>query len=391
MKNLTTFERTIILPAIFCVVAVASAFAEGEPFVWNGTDGDTWDTETQNWLDGETSCAWVNGTNALFAASAAGMTIAIDGEVQVANLDVVTGGEGVTFTNGTLRLAAGGAITLDAPLTLSTNFQADGTSSVTGIPTIVYEPFLTTTSTLVFPGLTLDDIAAIQVEMGGKSIRSGAYAIPGAAYHLTRHGETADVQFQCKNGTLLLCVKGQLEEKSDGIYAKIVSAHYVDGWSIGSDFDSTTPNNTTLATSLSTSGYGVCMLQATRGTLRLAGDSAFSGTLYITNATVEVTAPGEHTWDQFISSTTGGGVSVRGEGGTMTNRTFGITDPNTSGDSAAWLASSRTLPYLILSRSIPVSAVMRGSAIGFNANALPYHVRFDDTTQTMTCQFQFSG
>lgn len=394
MSKLTAFAKTLLLHALFYVVAVASAFGDGAPFVWNGADGGTWDTETENWLDGETACAWVNGTNALFAASAAGMTVSIDGEVQVASLEVATGGDaGVTLTNGTLRLAASGAITLDAPLTVSTNFLAEGSSSVTGISTVVYEPFLTKTSTLVFPGLKLDDIAAIQAEMGGKGIRSGAYTLSATGYHLTRHGTIATMQVQTKNGDHLLCVKVELEEKSDGIYAKTVSAHYIDGWTIGSDFDSTTPNNTSLGTSLSTGGYGVCKLRASTAVLRLAGDSVFTGNLYITNALVEITSTKEQAWTNFITSTTGGGVSVRGECGMMTNRVFGIpiTDPDTSGTSAAWLASSRTLPSLILSRSIPVSAVMRGSAIGFNADALPYHIRYNDETETMTCQFQFSG
>ncbi|MBQ7190119.1 MAG: autotransporter-associated beta strand repeat-containing protein [Kiritimatiellae bacterium] len=373
-----------------CVVAlsigwVATAVSEGEPFVWNGADGGSWDAETQNWLDGETPCAWVNGTNALFAASAAGITVSIDGEVQVTGFHAATGGAGVTLTNGTIRLADNGTVAFDSPLTVYSGFQADGLLSVTGTTSVVYEPFLTKTSKLIFPGLKLEDITSLQANMGGRAIRSGQYTLPGFGYHYRISGTTATVQFQCQNGGLLLCVRVEFSEEPDGIYARAVSACYKDGWLVGVDLDVGGTSSQLVATSLATDGYGVCNIRATTARLRLAGDSSFEGRMFISNTTVEVTSTNAQIWSQNIVSTNGGVLAVRG----LSEDTVEITRESFVTTSA----SATVFTNAFLWQMMPVGGKMSGKSIqsGNPAKAepaLPYQIRYDSTNLTMTCQFQ---
>lgn len=348
--------RASLVAAAICT-AVISSYADGTTLTWNGADGASWKGE--NWLeaDGETPSAWIDGANAVFPSAA---TVTLDGAVTVSNI------------------TAAGALT------------------VTGAVASVYgnEVFLpSSSSVLVFPGLQLSEITALTAMMGGNAITGGATLFPATGYRYEYEGSVGKVQFQILQG-IIKCVNVELTEESDGIHARAASACYVqDGtfWK-GMDVNNAHVLQNRVATSRTASGYGVCNLAASKAQLRIAGEADFGGKFTFENAHVEITAPIAQEWTKEVSCSNGR-LDVRGLSAAPVNRVFGITDPNVAGAAAQWMSSTAgntVLTNVVLSRATPASAIMRGTAIGYNANASVYHLKFDGETMTFQLQF-FSG
>ena len=348
--------RKLAFWACSAVIGSLAACADEVSLVWNGADGAPW--EGENWLDGETPSAWVDGANATF--------------------------------NGAATVSLGSAVVVS-------NLTTEGTLSIGGTATATYEGFVPKdASTLVFPGLTLADITAIQGEMGGKSMSGGSRTFSAFGYHFFPTNGAATVQFQVFQG-LIKCVIVEFTDGEGGVYAKAIGTRYVDDGNVktlGMDLVSgvvgkvVAQGTGNVATSLSTSGYGVSQLRASVARVRLAGEASLGGALATSNTEILVTAPISQTWTQSVTNVNGKLVA-KGLSSATADTTYGIVDSSVSGVAAAWLtgtAANHVLTNMVLARMVPVSAVMRGSAIGYNAAALPYHVTFDG--ETMRCQFQ---
>ena len=352
MKHTTVFAAI----AVMCVAVALPSFAD-TTLTWNGADGASW-TTGENWLDGETPSAWVDGASAVFPSAA---TVTLDGAVTVSNLT----------TSGTLTVA--------------------------GSNTASCENFLTTSDALVFPGLRLADITAIDGTMAGGYF-GATPRVEAHAYHYDFSGTTGSAQFQCNYGEDLRCVRVEFSEKSDGVYAKAVGkTGYVPKANrdvkrecIGGDANKM-PDMLwiyNVATADDVSGYGVCNLRASTSCLAVVGEATLGGTLTVTNAATEVTAPIAQTWSQSVVCPNGR-ITVKGLSSATTDKTYGITDPKAEKAASVWLtatASDTVLTNMVLSRTVPVSGVMRGSYIGYNAPSSIHHVKFDG--QTMTFQIQ---
>lgn len=231
--------------ALFATVAICAAlpsFAD-TTLTWNGADGASW-TTGENWLDGATPSAWVDGANAVFPGAA---TVTLDGAVTVSNLT----------TSGALSIGCETAAS--------------------------YDPFLTAQRTLVFPGLQLADIAGVDAMMGGSNFNGGNSPAPARAYHLTTVGDTVTAQFQAAYKNSLRCVKVEFSQGADGVYARAVGktgyAQYANNSTppqyLGCDVDLLDFLwNQNIATSPTTSGYGVYALRASVGRVHFSGTAA---------------------------------------------------------------------------------------------------------------------
>ena len=353
------FRHVAAIVATMAVVGmVETASGDAKTLIWNGEDGARW--EDANWLDGETPSTWIEGANAVFPASAA---VLLGREVSVSNL------------------TAGGAL------------------SITGATAATYEGWLSPNPVLVFPGLTLDDLDCrpLSADVYGTYSSGDWYA---KAYHYVRTGSTAVAQFQKVHNGHLRCIKVVFTELSDGIHAKtedtqswLVDKGYNYSEKLGVDFGRLSPpvfGKTYLQTSSDGRGVGICNLRYHAARVSIAGTAKFGGELTLDRVSAEVVAPVSQEWTQPVISQEGW-LSVKGCSSETTDRTFGIEDPEVGGAEAAWLtdkAADNVFTNMVLARTVPVSAVMRGSYIGFNAkNTKPYNVKFYG--QTMTCQYQF--
>ena len=370
MKQTTSFAaiaaaigRAALVAVALCVATAPSpSFADGTTLTWNGADGASWKGE--NWLeaDGVTPSVWIDGANAVFPSAA---TVTLDGAVTVSNL------------------TAAGALSLGCDTAAS------------------YDPFLTATSTLVFPGLMLSDITGIDAMMGGYNFNSGNSPAPARAYHFSGDANTVTVQFQTAYKTNVRCVKVVLTQGEDGVYARAIAptgyAEYTNNTYppkyIGCDADLLEMKWTqNIATSPTTVGYGVYGLRASVARISLSGAVALGGDLATSNVSVNVTAPIEQKIANNVTMQ-GGRFSVVGTGAT-TDKTYGITDPNVEKAAAQWMSSTAggtVLSNLVLYLTTPVSAIMRGTAIGYNASANVYHLKFDGETMTFQLQFYSGG
>ena len=348
-----------LVAAAACAAVSLPSFA-GTTLTWNGGDGASW-TTGENWLDGETPSAWVDGANAVFPSAA---TVTLDGKVTVSNI------------------------------------MATGALTVNGAAAASYADFLTANDALVFPGLRLADITAIDGTMAGGNF-GATPRVPAYAYHYIYSGKTGTAEFQCYYYTDLRCVKIELTEEDDGVHVKgLHPTGYVPGYaekgaSLGDFADEMRGMlwNQKVATSDSASGYGVCELHASTAGLRLTGEAALGGTFSVSNVAVEVNAPIAQTWGNAITFKNTS-FTVRGLSDTNVNRVFGITDASVSGAAAQWMsktAGATVLTNVVLSRTTPASAIMRGTAIGYNADASVYHLKFDGETMTFQLQFYSGG
>ena len=349
--------------AVICVAAALPSWADadGKTLTWNGADGASW-TTGENWLDGETPSAWVDGANTVFPSAA---TVTLDGAVTVSNLT----------TSGAL--------------------------TITGTVHSAYSGWLSTTSVLVFPGLTLDDLDGqpLSAEVHGTYAEGNNYA---KEYHFVRNGSTATVQFQKAFNGHLRCIKVIFTNGADGVYARvdINNSYYVHrdnsgATYLGQDIDSITPSSlvqkTLLQTSANGAGVGIHDIRYYSARVCLTGEATFGGAVTSKTTTVEVVSPIAQTWTQPVVCTEGQ-IRVKGLSAVATETKYGLTGDE-SGDAAAWLTqdeNNHVFTNMMLSRTVPVVATLRGGHIGISEDltqSLPYHVKFDG--QTMTIQFQF--
>ena len=352
--------RAALIAAVICV-AVMSSFA-GTTLTWNGEDGASW-TTGENWLDGETPSAWVDGANAVFPSAA---TVTLDGAVTVSNLT----------TSGAL--------------------------TITGTVHSAYSGWLSTTSVLVFPGLTLDDLDGqpLSAEVHGTYAEGNNYA---KEYHFVRNGSTATTQFQKTFNGHLRCIKVIFTEGEGGIYAKtadsqswMVSKSNSGASKIGIDFDTLSApvfEKTYLQASDSGRGVGVQHLRFHAGRLLISGKADFGGALAFEKVSVVVNAPISQTWTQTVTSSEGW-LLVKGFSDAVVTRKYGYAD-SAQGGSAAWLtktAADNVFTNMVLSHTVPVSAFMGGSYVGYaDAPASIHHVNFNGQTMTFQVQHRHSS
>ena len=207
--------------AVICVTTTASLlYADVQTLTWNGALGAAW-TPGENWLDGETPAAWTDGASASFGA---GASVSLPSSVAVSNLTTA------------------GAIAI-------TGSDSD-------------PAFLSpSTPTLVFPGLTLDDIdgSVLMADLNGGAI--GQYK-PAKAYHYKRNGSTATAQFQMTHNGHLRCVKVTFTEDADGVWAQTGNKSYYvhkdnNGENkVGEDVD-TDPNTVAWNMTMNPTGNGI--------------------------------------------------------------------------------------------------------------------------------------
>ena len=342
--------------AVICAAATTALplYADVQTLTWNGTDGAAW-TTGENWLDGETPAAWIEGANASFVADAA---VSLPRSVAVSN-ETATG-----------ALAISGPDSNPAFLSSST-------------------------PTLVFPGLTLDDIDGrlLVADLNGGAI--GMYK-PAKAYHYKRNGSSATAQFQMTHNGHLRCVKVTFTEDANGVWAQTGNKSYyvhkdnLGEFKVGEDID-TDPNTVewNMTTTLNGSGMNISNMRGAGPRVTVAGNAQFDGAVALTNVIFETTKPDSQTWSTAFPSSNSC-LSVKGLAAATVEKTFGITDPSVSGARAAWLTTSgndNVFTNMLLSQTIPLRGVMGGSSMGFIIDAAPYHIKYNG--QTMTFQLQF--
>jgi len=352
----------------FCTSAVCLAFAMGEAFIlqanadttliWNGVDGAAW--EEQNWLDGETPSAWVDGANAEFPAAA---TVALSGGVVVSNITV----------SGTLTLKGVMSDSSSAPSSAHLQYN---------------------TPKLVFPGMTLDDVdgRALACTLSGSFITGAPFEM--RAFHYVRDGNKATAQFQCvQSGSGVKkhfrAVKVEFTEKSDGVYASSpVNGSYLkagsattEGLAVGTDIDAVSEVDNTPP--LNGSQIVAQNFRILPNLLTIEGEASFGGAVTIEDAAIQVTAPIAQTWNQTITSPNGA-LSVKGPA----SRKMELVSNSTLLNSTAAVA---IFSNTMLSSVRPVSAYLRGSYIGaaVDSYSLPYNIVYSGAERKMTCQFQF--
>lgn len=339
--------------AAICVATVVSPlYADVLTLTWNGAAGAAW-TTGENWLDGETPAAWTDGANASFGA---GASVSLPSTVAASNLTAV------------------GALAISGPDTNPTFLSASA-------------------RTLVFPGLTLDDIddGLLMADLNGSAINQYK---PSKAYHYRRNGSTATAQFQMTHNGHLRCVKVTFTEDASGVWAQTGSKSYYvhkdnNGENkLGEDID-TDPNTVEWSMTTSPSGGGMCISNMRGAGLRvkIAGNAQFGGAVALTNAVLETTKPDSQTWSAAFPSSNSC-LSVKGLSDATVDKTFGVLDDARK----AWLtttASHNVFTNMMLSRVVPVSARMAGGSMGFVAeDVTPHHISFNG--ETMTIQFQFA-
>ena len=142
--------------------------------------------------------------------------------------------------------------------------------------TFIFNDWVDTEDRLVFPGVTLPEIGQVKGFVNGTAISvKGAEAIP---CHDRMTGNTVrTIQYQHFEGLpYTKCVKIQLTEKPDGVYAKALYAKYFTGSenSVGLDFDRTDIEYRVQGIATSPShygGYGIERLIATHAGSRPEG------------------------------------------------------------------------------------------------------------------------
>ena len=292
-------------------------------------------------------------------------------------------------------------VTLSGTVVVS-NLTTEGALKLGGVIGSTYEDFVPKNApALVFPGLTLADISGIQGEMGGASMSSGSRTFSAYGYHFFPTNGKATVQFQVFQG-VIKCILVEFTDGEGGVYARGIGTRYVNNNSVktlGMDLvsshvaDLVAQGAGNVATSLSTSGYGVCQLKASVARVQLTGEAAFGGAVAASNVEMCVTAPISQTWTQSVASVNGR-IVAKGLSDALVDTTFGITDSSVSGAAAQWMsttAGGTVLTNLVLTRTVPVSAIMRGTAIGYNGAGTPYHVQFNGETMTFQLHHWVNG
>ena len=132
------------------------------------------------------------------------------------------------------------------------------------------EPWITKTSwQVIATNRSLSALAELSGKMQGKSHASGDEAGGSAcnAYHLDYHADTdtMDCQFQLKSSSNNKVVFAKLRQNGANVEIQAVKAGYVDvnTYPVGTNLTDVTLNNMSVATSATTSGYGIHMITAT--------------------------------------------------------------------------------------------------------------------------------
>ena len=287
------------------MMAASAAFAD--TYTWNGAGGAAW-TTGENWLVGETPSAWTDGASASFGA---GASVLLPSSVAVSNLT----------TAGALAISGSDSTN---PAFLSSS-----------------------TPTLVFPGLTLDDIdgSILAADMAGYAL--GGTLRAAKAYHYVRNGATATAQFQLTHSGHLRCHKVTFTEGADGIYAQVGNKSYYvhnndsGALKLGEDIDSDPKTIAwNVGTSLNGDGLSICNLRGALRRVKAGGDVQLGGAMALTNAAIEITKPGSKTWNYTLSGLDDC-LSVKGLSDATVEKTFGITTSG-MGAGAAWLTTTAT-------------------------------------------------
>ncbi len=277
------------------------------------------------------------------------------------------------------------------------NLTTSGTLAISGPDS--NPAFLSSTPTLVFPGLTLDDLNGnlLGADMTGYSL--GSALQPAKAYHYKRSGTTATAQFQMTYNGHLRCMKVTLTEDSAGVWAQTdAQSYYVhkDNYGeqrLGEDID-TDPKRQTwgiVMTQTGQGGIGICNLRGAGSRVMVAGNVQFGGAMALTNAIMEVTKPVSQMLSQSMSGQNSG-IVVKGLLDAEADKIFGITSSSVGGSAASWLTSTAdgtVFTNMVLSRTSVVGAVLRGEYIGSDTSATPKFVTFDG--EKMGCQLQTEG
>ena len=256
--------------ALFCMF-MATLSLRGATNYWDnngltpgfGTAGGTWGAET-NWTADATgaSVPGVSDTTAddeLFFGTASlglgGGTIIVDGTNQ-AFRSLTFGGAAGPVT------LAGGALSLAAPSSeLLVNNGADtvgtalaGTNGLSKVGTLTYTAFLTTNAAVVVPNARLAGLAGAGGKLGGASL--SATGVKSTVYFFANSATGATYQLQYYDNTYTKCLKVQLAQAGADIMARVLYAKYLNGFFLGTDFDTTGTDNA-IATSYGSAGYGV--------------------------------------------------------------------------------------------------------------------------------------
>ncbi len=117
-----------------------------------------------------------------------------------------------------------------------------------------YPNFVTTTATCLWKNVNLADITDFYCDMGGASMTTRRNC---RGFCTSNDGETADVQFRYFLDGTIWCVKVRFTQNGDDVYGQAMYAKYaLNQASIESVNFDTGGNSSTVATSLSTRGYG---------------------------------------------------------------------------------------------------------------------------------------
>ena len=117
-----------------------------------------------------------------------------------------------------------------------------------------YPNFVPTIATCLWKNVNLADITDFYCDMGGQSMTTRRNC---RGFCTSNDGETADVQFRYFEGGTIWCVKVRFTQNGDDVYGQAMYAKYATGQaSIESVNFDTGGNSGTVATSLSTRGYG---------------------------------------------------------------------------------------------------------------------------------------
>ena len=161
-------KRAILL----CGVLVCG-FADAQTLTWNPTVSGVWDLTSENWLDGVTPSAWVQGASAVFDG--------VGGLVEV-SADVSAGG--VAFASGNYMLAGYGRIRLEGALdvaagatnSVATELFSEGGVTKTGAGAVAIGtcvgPLIVSGGDLLATASDFAD-AQITVAAGGRIVTAG--------------------------------------------------------------------------------------------------------------------------------------------------------------------------------------------------------------------------
>ncbi len=136
------FRHLALISSIILPLAATSAPAA--ILTWNGSPGDTWDTATQQWLDGVTPATWSSATpdSAVFGATGAGaITVGTGISANGLTFDAdgyTLQGSPLTLSGVTLTITTNANTTIASALAGSAGFTKAGTGTLTLSGTITY-------------------------------------------------------------------------------------------------------------------------------------------------------------------------------------------------------------------------------------------------------------